>query len=168
MNLDPLEQLNWITMASMAVIFLASLLVLRKMLFAPLIEVMERRAAKAEKARARYEEMALLREDAEKEARRITEEAAGTAGRLSDEVKAELAKVREARRAKAGAEAEDILLHGREDVARLRRTEQARLKEHLMTFSRQTLAKMISDVNEEALELIVNRVLAGKGAAEQP
>ncbi len=167
MNLDPLEQLNWITIASMAAIFLATLFLLRKMFFTPLIVAMERRAAQLEKARARYEEIALLRGNAEKEARRISDEATEAAGRLSDEVKAELAKARETRRAKASAEAEDILLHGRQEAARLRGSEEAKLKEHLMTFSRQTLAKMIRDVNEEALELIVNRVLAGKGAARQ-
>jgi len=166
MDLNPLEQLNLITMAAMAAIFLLTFVVLRKVFFTPLIDVMEKRAGKLERASARYQEADSLIEKAREEAVRIAAEAAETAERLSKEVKGELTTIRELKRAEANAEAEKIIASGRAEVLRLKTTEQARLKDHLLTCSKQTLAKMISQVDEETLRLLVNRVLTARGAAK--
>jgi F-type H+-transporting ATPase subunit b len=163
MDLNPLEQLNLITMAAIVAIFLVTLFILRKVFFIPLIEVMEKRAGKLERARARYAEAGTLIEKAEAEAKRIAAEAAETAEHLSDEVKAELARIRESKRAEATIEAESIITRGRDEVARLKEAERARLKEHLMTCSKQTLVKMVHEVDEERLLFVVNRVLAARG-----
>ena len=168
MNLNPLEQLNLVTMAAMAAIFLVTFFVLRTVLFNPLIDVMEKRAGKLERSRARYQEADALIEQARSEAAGIAAEAAETAERFSEDVRIELAGIRESKRALAGAEAEKILASGRAEVARLKGTEQARLKEHLLTCSKQTLVKMIPTVDEEALRLVVNRVLMARGTAKQP
>ncbi|NTW59405.1 MAG: ATP synthase F0 subunit B [Nitrospirae bacterium] len=168
MDLNPLEQLNLIAMAAIAAIFLVTLIILRKVFFIPLIDVMEKRAVKLERSRARYEEAGTLIEKAREEAKRIAAEAAETAERLSDEVKEELARIRDSKRAEAGVEAESILTRGRNEIAQLKEAEQARLKEHLLTCSKQTLVKMIPDVDEERLLFVVNRVLAARGAAKEP
>jgi hypothetical protein len=55
MGLNPLEQLNLVTMAAMAAIFLVTFFILRTVLFNPLIDVMEKRAGKLERSRARYQ-----------------------------------------------------------------------------------------------------------------
>ena len=166
MNLNPLEQLNLITMAAMAAIFLATFFVLKTVLFTPLIDVMEKRAGKLESSRARYQEADALIEQAREEAARIAAEAGETAERFSEDVRRELAGIGESKRALANAEAEKILASGRAETARLKATEQARLKEHLLTCSRQTLVKMIPTVDEEALRLVVNRVLTARGTAK--
>ena len=166
MNLNPLEQLNLITMAAMAAIFLVTFFVLKTVLFTPLIDVMEKRTNKLENARARYQEAGVLIEQAREEAARIAAEAGETAERFSEDVRRELAGIRESKRALANAEAEKILASGRAETARLKATEQARLKEHLLTCSRQTLVKMIPTVDEEALRLVVNRVLTARGTAK--
>jgi len=166
MNLNPLEQLNLITMAAMAAIFLVTFFVLRRVFFTPLIDVMEKRAGKLERARARYQEADALIEKARDVAVRIAAEAAEKAERLSKEVKGELTRIRESKRAEANAEAEKILASGRAEVSRLKTTEQARLKEHLLMCSKQTLAKMVSQVDEETLRLVINRVLTARGAAK--
>lgn len=168
MDLNPLEQLNLITMASMAAIFLITFIVLRKVFFGPLIDVMEKRAGKLERANAKYREADALIEKAREEAARIAAEAAEREARLSEGVKGELARIRESKRAEAGVEAERILAAGRAEVARLKTAEHARLTEHLLTCSKQTLAKMISGVDEETLRLVVNRVLTARGAAKVP
>lgn len=167
MNLNPLEQLNLVTMAAMAAIFLVTFFILKKVFFTPLIDIMEKRAVKLESSRARYQESDVLIEQAREEAARIAAEAAETAERFSEVVRRELAGVRESKHALANAEAEKILASGREEVARLKGTEQARLKEHLLACSKQTLVKMIPTVDEEALRLVVNRVLTARGAAKQ-
>jgi F-type H+-transporting ATPase subunit b len=168
MNLNPLEQLNLVTMAAMAVIFLVTFFILKKVFFTPLIDVMEKRAGKLEKSRVRYQEADVLAAHAQEEAARIAAQAAETAAHLSEEVKGELAGIRESKRALANTEAEKILASGQEEVARLKGTEQARLKEHLLACSKQTLVKMIPTVDEEALRLVVNRVLTARGALKQP
>ncbi len=168
MNLNPLEQLNLITMAAMAAIFLMTFFVLRKLFFIPLIDVMEKRAGKIERAHTRYEEAGALLEKAREEAGEIAAEAASTAERLAEEVKGEIAKVRDSKRAQADAEADAILARGREEVVHLKEAEQARLKEQLLACSRQTLVKIIHEVDEDALRLVVSRVLTVRGAAKQP
>ena len=168
MDLNPLEQLNWITMVAMAFIFLATYGILRKVFFTPFLTVMEKRAGKLEKARARYEEARSVTEQAQEEARRIAAEASQAAEQMHDEVKGEIARTRESKRATARTEAESILAMGREEVVRLKDEEQAKLKERLLTCSRQTLAKMIPEVSEETLRFVVNRVLAARGAMKNP
>ena len=168
MNLNPLEQLNLITMAAMAAIFLVTFFILKKVFFTPLIDMMEKRAGKLESSRVRYQEADALIEQAREEAARIAAEAAETAERFSEDVRRELVGIGESKRALANAEAEKIFASGREEVARLKGTEQARLKEHLLACSKQTLVKMIPSVDEEALRLVVSRVLTARGAAKQP
>jgi len=168
MNLNPLEQLNLITMAAMAAIFLVTFFILKTVFFTPLIDVMEKRAGKLERSRARYQEADVLIEQAREEAARIAAEAGETAERFFEDIRRELAGIRESKRALAGTEAEKILASGRAEVSRLKGTEQARLKEHLLTCSMQTLVKMIPTVDEEALRLVVNRVLTARGTAKQP
>ena len=168
MDLNPLEQLNLVTMAAMAAIFLATFFVLRTVLFNPLIDMMEKRAGRLERSRARYQEADALIEQAREEAAGIAAEAAETAERFSEDVRRELAGMRESKRALANAEAEQILARGREAVAHLKEAEQARLKDHLLTCSKQTLVKMIPEVDEEMLRFVVNRVLAARGAAKLP
>jgi F0F1-type ATP synthase membrane subunit b/b' len=168
MNLNPLEQLNLITMAAIAAIFLVTFFILKKVFFTPLIGIMEKRAGKLESSRARYQEADVLIEQAREEAARIAAEAGETAERFSEDVRRELAGIGESKHALANAEAEKILASGRAEVVRLKGTEQARLKEHLLACSKQTLVKMIPTVDEEALRLVVNRVLTARGAAKQP
>jgi F0F1-type ATP synthase membrane subunit b/b' len=166
MNLNPLEQLNLITMAAIAAIFLVTFFVLKTMFFNPLIDVMEKRADKLKRSRARYREADVLIEQAREEAARIAAEAAETAERFSEDIRREFAGIQESKRILAGAEADKILTSGRTEVERLKGSEQAQLKEHLLTCSKQTLVKMIATVDEEALRLMVNRVLTARGAAK--
>jgi F0F1-type ATP synthase membrane subunit b/b' len=53
MALNPLAQIQVVTIAAMIVIFLVTLLLLRRVFFLPLIDVMERRAARIGGARRR-------------------------------------------------------------------------------------------------------------------
>ena len=166
MGLNPLEQLNLVTMAAMAAIFLMTFFILRKVLFIPLIDAMEERADKLERAQARYQQADALIREAQDEAARIAAEAAETAERLSEDVKREIFGIRESKRALANAEAEKILAGGRTEAARIKVTEQSRLKDHLLECSRQTLVKMMPTVDEDALRLVVNRVLTARAVAK--
>ncbi len=166
MSLNPLDQLNLITMAVIAAIFLVTFFILKKVFFTPLIDILEKRARKLESSRLRYQEADKLIKQAQESAARIATEAGETAESFSENIRKELARIENSKRALANAEAEKILADGRVEVARLKETEQARLKDHLLACSRQTLLKMIPTVDEEALRLVVNRVLMARGAAK--
>ena len=149
----------------MAAIFLVTFFIL-KVFFTPLIDVMEKRAVKLESSRARYQEADVLIEQAREEAARIAAEAAETAERFSEDVRRELVGIGESKHALANAEAEKSLPADGKRWRVSKGTEQARLKEHLLACSKQTLVKMIPTVDEEALRLVVNRVLTARGAAK--
>jgi F-type H+-transporting ATPase subunit b len=166
MSLNPLEQIDLATMAAVAVIFLATSLILRKMFFLPLIGVMEKRARKLEHARAIYDNAEALIERARNEAARMAAETSEAADRMAKEAQDELTRTRDASIAEANAKAQTILARGRNEVAQVREAEQAKLREQLLVCSRQTLAKMIGDVNEDSLRFIVSRVLTAREAAE--
>jgi F0F1-type ATP synthase membrane subunit b/b' len=166
MTLNPLEQLNLITMAAMAAIFLVTFFLLRRVVFLPLIAVMERREQRLERCRLVEQEASALLRKARGEAERILTEAADQARRLSGAGEEELMRIREERCAPASAEAEKILTTGRGEVLRLAEEEQAKLASHLLTCSRQALVKLIGEVDEDTLRFMVDRVVMARGAAK--
>lgn len=166
MSLNPLEQINLITMAAVAVIFLATSLILRRVFFLPLIDVMEKRTRKLERARTLYADADALVERSREEAARMVAESTEEADRLTQEVKDELIRIREARIAEANAEAQSILTRGRNEVVVIKEAEQGKSKEQLLVCCRQTLVKMIGEVDEDTLRFVVSRVLSVREAAE--
>jgi F0F1-type ATP synthase membrane subunit b/b' len=163
-SLNPLEQLDPVAIVAVAAIFLVTYLVLRKLLFLPLLSVMERRAQRLDAARAARDQADALVTRARGEADAIVAGAREAADRLDREVKEELARLGQARRAEAGARAQEIVAAGRDEAARLREAEDARLADELLPLSRQALQKLLGAVDEEALRVMVARVLAGREA----
>lgn len=166
MTLNPLEQLNLITMTAIAAIFLVTFFLLRRVVFLPLIAVMEKRERRLECCRLMEQEASALLRKARGEAESILTEAADQARRLSGAGEEELMKIREERCALASAEAEKILAMGREEVLRLAEEEQAKLISNLLTCSRQTLVKLVGEVDEDMLRFMVDRVVKTRGAAK--
>lgn len=162
MSLDPLAQLHVVTIGAIALIFCGTLWILRRVCLLPLIEVMERRHARVEGARAGRAEAdrALL---AAREAEEATLAAAREqAGRRAAAMEEELARLRTERLARAAAEADAVLARGREEAAALRHAEAGRLRDELRSCADQTLTRMIGPVNGDAVMLIVSRVLAAQ------
>jgi F-type H+-transporting ATPase subunit b len=157
-TLDPLAQLDPVTIGGVIVIFLVTLLVLRRIAFDPLIGVMERRDARIAAARAAKAEaeahLAAVR--GEREARAAV--AAGEATRALEAAREEAAGRRRARLEAAGAEAEAILARGREEAQALRREEEARLADALRASAAATLARVLGTVDDASLRFVVQRV----------
>ncbi len=166
MTLNPLEQLNLIAMAAMAAIFLVTFFLLRKVVFLPLIAVMEKRERRLECCRLVEQEASALLRKAQGEAERILTEAADQARRLSGAGEEELMRIRAERCALASTEAEKILAMGRGEVLRLAEEEQTKLVSHFLTCSRQALVKLIGEVDEDMLRFMVDRVVTTRGAAK--
>ena len=164
MVLDPLGQINLVTMGAIIVIFLLTLLGLRRICFVPLIEVMERRAARIEAARAQKAEAEEVLARAQQEAAQALSRAREEAERVVAKITEETASLRNARLARATAEVETILAAGRDELAALKRTEDARLAEELCASVTRTLTRMIGPVEETTVRFMVTRVLARKEA----
>jgi F-type H+-transporting ATPase subunit b len=164
MVLDPLGQIHLVTMAAIIVIFLVTLLLLRRICFLPLIAVMDQRAARIEAARTRKAEAEALLKSAQLETDQILSAAHAEAERLVAQVVAETAGIRSERMAKASAEAEAILAKGREGVLAVTQSEDARLTEELCACVGKTLTTMIGPVDDTAVRFMVNRVVTAKEA----
>lgn len=164
MVLDPLAQINPVTMVAIIVIFLATFVLLRRIYFLPLIEVMERRAARIAQARARKAEADARLHDGQLEAERIRAAAVADAARLVEQVAAQSAEIRNGRMARATAEAEAILASGRDEVRALRQTESAKLEDELRACVTTMLTHIVGTVDDAAVRLTVKRALATKEA----
>lgn len=165
MELNPLTQINLITISAIIVIFLTTHFILRKIFFLPVIEVMEKRTARIEAAKAKRSETESLLEAAQLKSEAILTEAQEEAERIAEEAKGEMVKAREARIAQANAEADEILTKGRDEGQKLRQIEQAKLKEDLCVCVNLTLNKMIGKVDEKTVRYVANKALASKGIA---
>lgn len=163
MVLDPLGQLNAVTIGAVVAIFLATFWLVRRSLL-PLIEVMERRTARIAAARAQKAEAEVALRGAQAEAASARAAATGEVERAAATSRDEVAEVRRARLAQATAEAEAIAAAGREEVLALRQAEEAKLADELYACVRQALTKMIGPVDETAVRFMVGRVLAAKEA----
>lgn len=161
MSLNPLEQLNVVVMMAVAAIWLATFVVLRRVLLLPLLAVMERRQQKLDASSVIEREARALLEDAQQAAAKITDAAKAAAERTAADTKDELSREREARLAVANQRARDVLTRGREEIASMRAAEHAKLEQQLVLRSRQALLKLTPGVDEDALRIIVARVLAG-------
>ncbi len=168
MSLNPIDQLNVVTIGAVVAIWLATFLVLRRLLLVPLLAVMQRRALKIEAAAATEADSRALVERAQAEAARIAAEAAAAAERVDRDVKDELLRQREARLAEANAQAQAVSARGREEIAGIRAAEEARVEEQLFACSRQALLKVTERVDDAALRIVVRRVLSGREAGRQP
>ena len=153
MTLDPLAQINLVAIVAMVVIFLVTWTLLRRIFFLPLIQVMERRAARIETARTRKAEAEAQLSKARAEAERMVAAAADEATAL-----------RSGALARAGAEAEAILTQGNAEILALKQAQETRLAEELRACVTQTLARMIASVDETAVRYLVNRVLTAQEA----
>jgi F-type H+-transporting ATPase subunit b len=163
MLLDPLAQIDAVTIGAVAGIVLATMLALRRIFFGPLIEVMERRARRIEAARARRQEADDLLRDARLRAERLLAASRDEAAGIVDAAREDARRVSAARVAGASREAEAVLTRGREALEALRRSEEARLADELYACVGQALARMVGPVEERSLRFLVSRALATKG-----
>jgi F-type H+-transporting ATPase subunit b len=164
MALNPLAQIQVVTIAAVIVIFLVTLLLLRRVFFLPLIEVMERRAARIGSARAREAEADELAANAQREAEQARALTQAEATRVLAQTREDIAASRSARMAQARAEAEAILAKGREDVRALKQVEEGRLATELSACATAALRRAIGPVDDAAVRLVVKRVLAAHAA----
>jgi F0F1-type ATP synthase membrane subunit b/b' len=130
-NLNPLspEQLNLVTMAVVAVIFLATYAGLRRFFVLPFLSVMRERGGMVEAARADQDEAALLLESANADAERKLADARATADTMLAEAREESLEAKREQIAQATRKASERLEAGRADIAKARERSMAMMRE---------------------------------------
>jgi F0F1-type ATP synthase membrane subunit b/b' len=162
MALNPLAQIDLVTIGGVIVIFVVTLFLLRRICLVPVIAVMEGRVAKIATARAHAAEAEAQLASAHREAEATRAAATAEATQLVDGVRGEIAAAREQRLAQARTEAEAILAKGRDEARALRQAEDARLTDELSACVSAALRKIIGPVEGGAVRFVVKRVLAEK------
>jgi F0F1-type ATP synthase membrane subunit b/b' len=167
MSLDPISQLNLVTIVGVVVLFVITLLILNRVFFAPLLGVMQSRDAKIEKGRQIRAEAERLIAEAQLLAEQVRTDSAAERERAVTAIRADIAASRDARVARAMAEGEAILAAGRDEVAKVRASEQAKMRDSLTACVVETLSSMLERVDERAVRAMVDRQLAQKAAEGQ-
>ena len=167
MALNPLEQINLITIAGLMLIFTATYLILRKILFLPLIQIMERRDLKISGGKETIARAEFLICDAQNKADSILAEARQEAEHIIETGSEDNARLREEKVKQASDEADRLLSKELEKMSLLRKSEQKRLEESLLFCVSKTLKKSIGYSNEKVIQSMVAKVLASRSDGER-
>jgi F-type H+-transporting ATPase subunit b len=164
MSLDPLAQISVITITGVILIFLVMSFLLRRLVFLPLIEVMERRRTRIATSLARQAEAQAELDQARRQAEESGSRARARTEQIVNRIRQETAERCQARVADATREAEAILEHGREEMQTVRRAEEARLTEELIACVTSTLGRIAGAADEDAVHYLVQQVLTQQKA----
>ena len=167
MSLDPIGQLNLVTIVGVVALFVITLLILRKTFFASILEVMQERDAKIEKGRQIRAEAERLIADAQLSAEQVRTDWAAKRDQSVTAIRADIAASRDAIVARATADGETILVAGRDEVAKVRESERAKMRDSLTACVVETLSGMLENVDERTVRAMVDRQLA-ENAVEGP
>jgi F0F1-type ATP synthase membrane subunit b/b' len=160
MELNPINQLNPVTIGATIVTFTATYVVMRKVFFLPLIEVMERRNAHRVEAEGRYSEAEGILSRAEEESRAILARSDEKVRELVEQTRAKAEEGHEATLAAARAMAENALERGRAAIAEEAGAERARLRADAVECVSLSCEKLFGRVDRSAVEANVDRVIA--------
>jgi F0F1-type ATP synthase membrane subunit b/b' len=129
-DLNPLSpgQLNLVTMAVVAVVFLATYFGLRRFFVLPVLAVMRERGGMVEAARADQDEAARLLESANSDAEAMLAESRATADTMLGEAKEESLEAKREQIAGATRQASERLEAGRADIAKARKRAMAMMR----------------------------------------
>jgi F-type H+-transporting ATPase subunit b len=160
MELNPIKQLNPATIGATVAVFTVTYIVMRKVFFKPVIEVMERRHARTLAAEDKYSEADGIVRSAEEECERIREVANEGVSALVEKSRARIDEVRETRLATARAEAETMLEEGRAAIREEADLERARLRSEAVECVSLSCEKLFGRADCAVVESNVDRVIA--------
>jgi F0F1-type ATP synthase membrane subunit b/b' len=160
MELNPINQLNPVTVGATIATFSVTYIVMRKVFFVPLIDVMERRNARRIEAEERYSEAFLIRSRAQEEADDIRARSDEKIREFIEQTRAKDEEAREASLAAARTEAEKALEKGRAAIAGEAEAERARLRTDAVECVSLSCEKLFGKVDRSAVEANVDRVIA--------
>lgn len=162
MGLNPLQQFNVVTVVGMIVVFWVTFGALKVGFFNPVLDVIMARREKLDAGKAKLEEAAQVVEAARVEAEAVLSEAGREAEKIEREATEDAESRRQQELATAKAEAERVLADGRKDVVRLRKEEEARVREELVGCTTIACEKLVGKVDGRLVGSIVDKVMRAK------
>ena len=160
MELNPIKQLDPAVIGATVATFTVTYIVMRKVFFTPVIDVMEKRHARAQAAEEKYAEANEIVATAETECGRIREAANEDVNALLSKSRAKVEEVRETRLGEARAEAERLLDEGRAAIREEAELERARLRSEAVECVSLSCEKLFGRADPAVVESNVDRVIA--------
>jgi F-type H+-transporting ATPase subunit b len=160
MELNPIKQINPAVIASTIATFTVGYFVMRKAVFLPLIEVMERRHARTLEAEDKYAEAERIVANAEEESARLGESTNEQVREIVEGARVRTDEAREARLAAARTDAEVLLERGRAGIREEAEAERARLRSEAVECVSLSCEKLFGHADRASVESTVDRVIA--------
>ncbi|MFA5866742.1 MAG: ATP synthase F0 subunit B [Actinomycetota bacterium] len=162
--MNPLTQLNAITIVSIIVIFSITYFAMKRIYFDRYVDFMEARAAKISKGRAAGLEAESIVVKATAEAEEIVRCARVEADDIAAQTRTDIYELRERRRIAATTEAEKIVDDGRGRLEAVRDKERDLLEKELVANVWRIVSKLDGEIKRDTVEAVVRRNIAVVGA----
>ncbi|RJQ53644.1 MAG: hypothetical protein C4521_07170 [Actinobacteria bacterium] len=159
MELNPLTQLNVVTIAGMIVVFWVTFVVLKVVFFNPLLDVVVARRKKVAEGRDRLAEAETILSRAGQEAERLLAEADSEVERIEGGAAEAAEAWRQERVAGAKEEADKVLVEGRDRIVRIRKKEEEKVREELVGCTTIACMRLVGKVDERLVGSIVDKVM---------
>jgi F-type H+-transporting ATPase subunit b len=160
MNLNPLTQIEPVTIGATVLIFAATYRVMRTSVFLPIVNAMEDRQERIDAGRRAAEEAEQLVCAAEAEAAERLKLAHLEGDRLVQAAREKAERAREERAAAAEAEAVRILEAGRAKITAAREHEVAALRAQALDCVGLACSKLLVPIEDKTVEAIVDTAIA--------
>jgi F-type H+-transporting ATPase subunit b len=160
MSLNPIDQLEPVTIGATIAVFTTTYFVLRKTVFVPLVSVMQDRFERVEAGRRAAEEAHRIVEQAEATAAESERLARLEGERIARAAREKAERIRDERVAAAEAEAAGILEVGRTKIATARNAEVTALRTEAVDCVRLACDKLLVPIEPQTAEAIVDGVIA--------
>lgn len=157
MNLNPLTQINPVTMTAIVVIFIATYFALKKIYFDKYVDFIESRDSEISKGRAAGLEAEAITVKAKTEAEEISRNAQVKIDEITTQNRSAIYEAREEIRLKAAGEAEAIIEKGRVTLPDLKAEERAKMQRELGVCIWQVVRKLDKDIELKTVEDLVRR-----------
>lgn len=160
LNLNPMSQIDIVVIVAIAVVFVATYFVLRKVFVLPYLAVMERRELLFDVADDQARQADEIMRQADLDAEMALSNAAQTAEQLRMEARERGETYRRERVDEASKAASERLERGRGDIAAARESEVAQLREQAVDCVSVACGQLLGEPDVDAIEAAVDRLMA--------
>ncbi len=165
MELNPLNQIHGVTIVGMIVVFWVTFVLMKVLVFNPVLDVMIARRRKIAEGEAKLAEADSVLNAAREEADSLVADGEAQAETVQKEATEVAESRRQERLVAAKEEADALLSQGRAGVADIRAQEAAKVREELVGCTGIACRKLIGKVDDRLVASIVDKVMRARLAA---
>ena len=162
MTLNPLAQINGVTIIGMIVIFWMTFIALKVVFYNPLLEVVVARRQKITAGAEKLAEAEQVTADARRGGEALLAEADAEVEKIAREAGEEAEAQRQEKIVAAKEEAEALLVEGRARVTQVRKAEEQKVREELVGCTTVACDKLVGGVEPRLINSIVDKVMRAR------